>query len=368
MSNMITNLFKLILLTCLLSACEESTQNKQVKRDSRAQLVAAVSVERLSLSSEQQLSGSLTAIRTVKIFNQEQGQIEQLPYFQGDNIKQGDILVYINNDKITALLNKSKASRLQAESNLNRLSKLIKRNLTSDDEVSQARTALALIKAEETINQIRLNDTFIKAPFTGVISERLSEVGDIVPIHTHILSIIDNTKLKIKTQISELLIPQLLLNSKVTIKIDAINNVNNITGTISRIYPTIDPLTRKGTIEVKLDKIPEGAKPGQLTRITIHTPATKRLFLDVVAIQYDNSGEFVYRINAKNRIQRIMVQTGIHIKNKIEIINGLNEKDRIVIEGFSNLKNGSNIKIVNNNPESTQLKSQAMQTTRKDIK
>ncbi len=357
MPNMITNLIKLILIISLLSACDQSTQNKQHTRGSRAKLVLALPVKKLSVGTQQHVSGSLTAIQTVKIFNQEPGQIKKLPYFQGDNVTQGKTIVFIKNDTVTALLAKSTASRLQAKSNLNRLSKLMSKNLTSHDEISNARTVLALAKAEESINQIRLNNTFIKAPLSGVISERFQEPGDVVPLHTHILSIIDNSRLLVKVQISEILLSQLFKNSKVTITIDALKNANKIAGEISRIYPTIDPVTRKGTIEIELETIPDGAKPGQLCRVVIYTPPTERMLIDAAAIQYDNSGKFVYRINADNTVQKINIQTGLQIENNIEILNGLKDKDLIVTEGFSNLKNGVKIKIVNKKNITNKLKS-----------
>jgi len=216
---MITHLLKLLLIISLLSACDQSTQNKHNRRDSRAKLVTALPVEKLSLSTQQHVYGSLTALQLVKIFNQESGQIEKLPYFQGDFVKQSDVLVYIKNDKIRAALTKTKATHLEAEIVLKRLTDLSKNNLTSQDEISQAKTALALAKAEESIIQIRLNDTFIKAPFTGVISDRLYETGDIVPLHSHILSIIDNTKLIVKIQVSELLLPDLKINNNVSVRL-----------------------------------------------------------------------------------------------------------------------------------------------------
>jgi len=345
---MITNSLKILLLISLLSACDSSSQNKHGSRHSRAHLVTAQVVEKVAISTEQQVSGSLTAIQSIKIFNQESGQIEKLPYYQGDYVNKGDKLVFIKNDKITALLTKSKASRLQAESNLKRLSGLIKKNLTSQDEISQARTALALTKAEESLNQIRLNDTFIKAPFTGVISERLQEPGDIVPIHTHILSLIDNTRLIVKVQVSELLLSSITVNSKVSIQIDALKKLTAITGFISRIYPTIDPITRKGTLEVELDSIPKGAKPGQLCRVTIHTPAIERLLIDVAAVQYNDAGEYVFRIEKENKLNKLNIKTGQQINNKIEILVGLNEGDLIVTEGFSNLKSGKKVKLASN--------------------
>jgi len=353
---MITNLLKILLLLSLLSACGESTQNKHSKRGSRAQLVAALPVETLALSTQQHVSGSLTAIHAIKIFNQEAGQIEKLPYFPGDNVKKDQTIVYIKNDKIEAFLEKSTATRIQTKSDLDRLSKLIKTNLTSQDEISQARTAYALAKAEESIVKLRLNDTYIKAPFAGVISERLREPGDIVPLHSHILSLIDQSKLKVKIQISELLLADLKLNSKVTIQIDALVNVSEITGRISRIYPTVDVITRKGTLEVELDNVPEGAKPGQLCRLIIHTPKVERLLIAAKAIQFDNSGEYVFRINGEKTVNKIRVQTGIQIENKIEIITGLKEQDLIVVEGFSNLDNGKKVKLANEKNNSSQTK------------
>ena len=124
----------------------------------------------------------------------------------------------------------------------------------------------------------------------------------------------------------------------------------------------IDPVTRKGTLEVELDKIPNGAKPGQLCRVNIITPAFERLLIDVAAIQYNESGEYVFRVNKQNKLTQVIVETGLQFKNQIEIISGLNQGDLIVTEGFSNLKPGKEVKVTNNNKAPNKL------TTKKEPK
>ncbi len=98
-----------------------------------------------------------------------------------------------------------------------------------------------------------------------MITERLFEPGDVVPLHSHIMTLIDPNSLQVKIRLSEIRIPLKQQGDKVEISIDALGDAR-YHGRISRIYPTIEPKTRKGTVEVVLLPVPAGARAGQLAR------------------------------------------------------------------------------------------------------
>ena len=203
--------------------------------------------------------------------------------------------------------------------------------------------------AEVSLLKTRLSHTQIKAPFSGIISERLRESGDVVPVHSHILTIFDPAEIKIVVPVSELLLSNIKTNDTMRVRIDALGE-QQYPATVKRIFPTIDPQTRKGMMEVQFASIPEGARPGQLCLVTVDTQTTPRRNVPFAAIRHDSQGEFVYRLTPDNTVKSVRVQTGILLGNQIEILEGLEVDERVVVKGFIGLRDNKKVVPVNTKP------------------
>ena len=173
------NLSRALLLIHLLligvlttTGCSDQPATSK-QRQKSAHLVEVTQPELREVSIDKTLTGTLQAIRSVQIFNQEEGLLTKLPYYEGDVVEQGEQIAQLEDASVRADLAKATANLKQAELDLKRLKDLIPRKLASEDEVAKARTAVDVAKAEVIQNQIRLDYTKITAPFTGTISERL---------------------------------------------------------------------------------------------------------------------------------------------------------------------------------------------------
>ena len=339
-----------IWLTALAAGCSPGTDSgkpeQAEKRQPKSHLVAVEKVEPKTLGLSHERSGTLKARQSVRIFNQEEGRITALPYYEGDAISQGDILVRLEDDLLKAESEKAIATSGQMRTNLQRLEKLAKRKAVSDDELARARTDLSVAEAEQRLLQTRLGYTRISAPFNGVVSRRLAEPGDVVPRHTHIMTLIDPGSLVTRILVSDLLMPQLKLDDPVSVRIDGLGN-ERFPGRIIRIHPELDERTRMGIIEVLLEPVPQGARPGQFCRVTLKTAARSRITIPFNALQRDNKGEYVYRLNQERIAQRQPVTSGLRIADRLEILQGLEQNDQIVTKGFLGLQAGMKVEPVN---------------------
>jgi RND family efflux transporter MFP subunit len=327
----------------LLTACSEQKSGEQTasvkQKKAKSHLVA---IERLSLKTlglSHQRNGTLKARQSVRIFNQEEGRITKLPHYEGDRVKQGATLVRLEEDLLRAELAKAAATSRQMQTNLQRLEKLSKRSAVSDDELARARTDLNVAEAEQRLLQTRLGYTRISAPFNGVVSQRLAEPGDVVPRHTHLMPLIDPDSLVTRILVSDLLLPQLKLEDQVSVRIDGLGTTP-YPGRIVRIHPELDENTRMGIVEVALDPVPSGARPGQFCRITINSIKQQRLTIPFNALQRDSEGEYVYLLEADQTTSRRAVTSGLRIAGRLEIISGLKPGEAIVTRGFLGLKTG----------------------------
>ena len=346
-SQRIRHLFGALLLasvvTCLPGCGPEPEPS--AKKGEPVHLVETAPVVSDSLSVVRTRTGTLRALREVKIYTQEEGRITALPVYEGDRVKTGDVVVRLDDALIKAQLARAVATRKQAEQNLNRLKELRGKKLVSEDEYTRSLTQLEVSEADEQLLKTRLGYTTIESPLDGVVSERLSEPGNVAERNQHLLTISDPSSLVTELLVSELILPDLAVGDVARVRIDALGDQVH-EGRITRIYPTLDPLTRRGTIEVEIAPVPAGAAPGQLCRVELSTRAALRRVIPFSALRRDEASEYVYVVDGEGRAQRVNVTSGLRLGEKVEIRQGLEDGQQVVTRGFLNLIPGKPVKRV----------------------
>jgi len=298
------------------------------------------------IGSSHERTGSLRTRRIVRIYNQEEGRITRLPLFEGDRVEQGQLLVSLDDQLLKAELAKTRATARQARQDLQRISDLAKRQMASQDELTRAQTALDVAVAEQQLLEVRLTYTQIHAPFAGVISARSRDPGDVVPRHSHILTLSDPSSLVIELRVSELLLPHLALGDPTEVRIDALGG-RAFAGRVLRIHPDVDNQTRLGVVEVVLAPVPEGARAGQFARVTLTSAAVERILIPFTALLRDRGGEYVYLMDGEGKARRQPVRSGIRIADRVEIREGLKPGQRVITKGFLGLQEGKAVTPVN---------------------
>ncbi|HEB95442.1 MAG TPA: efflux RND transporter periplasmic adaptor subunit [Sedimenticola thiotaurini] len=339
----------------LLAGCSRpppAAPDNGTPRRQPSHLVETVTIAPREVSTSQERTGTLRARRRVRIHNQEEGEITKMPFYEGEPVAAGQLLVQINDDLLSAELDKAKANTRLARVNLRRVQDLLKRKAASKDELARARNALDVALAEQRLLETRLGHTRITAPFDGVIAERKAEPGDVASKYSHLLTLTDPRSLVIEIDLSELLLPRVKPGDPVQVRIDALGR-RSFPGHIRRIHPELDPVTRQGTVEIALDPVPAGARAGQFARVTLETTRAPRLLVPFEAVRRDRGGEYVYRLDRDDRVRRTPVRSGLRIGSGIEILDGLEPGDRVVSRGFLGLSDGNRVEPVDRPPPDT---------------
>jgi RND family efflux transporter MFP subunit len=337
-----------LVVVLLFSACgpgQEATDATQRERRTSEHLVATVTTARAPVSARHERPGTLRLRRLVRLYSQEEGRITELEVFEGDRVQQGQLLVRLEDDLLTAELDKARANRAQALLDVEQLEGLVERSAASEAEVAQARTALAVADAELRILQTRLAYTRISAPFNGIITERLVEPGDFVTKNTHLLTLADPASMIAEVYVSELVLPHVAVGDPVEIRIDALAG-QRFPGTILRIHPTLSETSRQAKVEVRFAQIPAGARAGQFIRAELTTAAVPRLLIPFRALRQDRDGQFVWVVGADSKAVKRVVESGLRIADDIEILSGLEAGEQVVTRGFLGLAEGKAIKNV----------------------
>ncbi len=334
----------------LLSGCDNNTGSSLSGKNRIIPVhrVEVVAIAPESIRIKQILSGNLQPVTQVRIYNEESARITRLPFYEGDSVRRGDILVKLDDALIQTEVEKARASFKQATTDLQRLQKLLPKNIATKEDVAQAKTTLALAKADMNYQLTRLSRTTIKAPITGIITERLKEPGDVIPLQTHLLTLIDPTKLRVKLSLPERLIPLVRKNQTVSVKIDSLGD-RHFPARIKRIFPTVNSANHKGTIEVVLKPVPAGAMAGQFVRVILNLNLKKQRVVPTRSIQLDATGAYVFRVidagNGKLKVKKVYFEKGQQYNNKTVVLSKLQAGDKIVIRGFSGLRNNKAVEL-----------------------
>ncbi|MCP4126417.1 MAG: efflux RND transporter periplasmic adaptor subunit [Gammaproteobacteria bacterium] len=347
----------LLLLTTLLASitltgCSEAPPATPAATKPTPHLVEVDRVEWKPVSTAQERTGSLRSRRLVRIHNQEEGRVIELPHFEGDLVEAGQLLISMEDALLKAQLAKARATTSQAHLDLERISNLVDRRAASKDELARVNTRLEVAQAEQKLLETRLSYTRITAPFRGVISHRYVEPGDAVAKHTHLLTLIDPQSLITEIRISELLLPHIAAGDIAKVRIDALGD-EQFTGRVLRIHPELDPATRQGVVEVILDPVPNGARAGQFARVTLETARVQRMLIPFGAVRHDRLGAFVYLLDQENKVRRTPVRSGIRVADQIEILDGLKPDQQVISRGFLGLSDGKQVQITERRPSTT---------------
>lgn len=343
----------LALIGPLIVGCsrESPARTSTAPDRSPAHLVEIAHVERDTLGSTAVYNGTLRSRGIARIHTQEPGRISTLPFFEGDPVDSGAVLGTLDDALLQAQLLRVRALREQAEQNRRRLEDLGGRGLVSNEELIRSRTELAVAGAEEELLLTRLGYMTLHAPFSGIISERRVEPGDSIASNTHVLTLIDLDTLITEVSVSELLLPHLRVGDPATVRIDALGGAE-FPGRINRIHPTLDPGSRTGVVEVALEPVPDGARPGQYCRVVLTSRGAERRLIPFGALRRDRVGEHVFRLTDAGTVERVAVRSGLRLADRVEVLEGLESGDRVVTKGFLNLREGMAVNVVEPRPTS----------------
>lgn len=337
-----------ILALTLLAGCGEDSSGRPAPPPPRQHLVELAKAEPGRLTFAADRAGSLRALREVRLLNQEEGEIVALDVREGDRVAAGQVLVRYDDRLLRAEIDKAEAALRQAELDHKRARQLNERGFVGEEALSRAATQAEIARAEARLLRERLRNLTLTAPFAGVVSERRVEPGTVTPRHTHLLTLLDPSTLVTDVEVSELVLPSLEVGDAAAVRIDALGDKVH-PGRILRIHPAIDPLTRTGRVEVALEPVPPGARPGQFSRVELDTGAAEQLVVPLTALRRDAAGEFVYIYEEDGEggaVRRVEVTSGRRLADRVAIVAGLEAGMQVVTKGFIGLVPGQRVRPV----------------------
>ena len=189
----------------------------------------------------------------------------------------------------------------------------------------------------------KLSSKTITAPFSGIIGKRGISGSSLGSENTIILTLDDSRKILCDLKIPEAYAAILKKDLKLKAKFSAYKD-KNYEGKIESIASRVDPQTRSILARAKINNENTEIIPGSLLEIEIFYNEKNALSVPDTSIMYEGSKKFIYKIIENNMIKKAEVETGVRNNGNLEILNGLNEGDKIIAEGLTKVRPGMKVK------------------------
>jgi membrane fusion protein, multidrug efflux system len=336
--------FLSIILIIVYQGCSEESKN------TLKDMPVKVEVEQVGLTNENQIfkySGTIEESESTPLSFSSIGTVAKVFVSEGDYVKKGQLLATLNEETYKNAYEISSAKLKQAEDAYKRLEPMYKNGNLPEIKFVEIETGLQQAKAAAAISQKNLDDCKLYSPVNGIVGKRSIEPGMSAMPNLASITIVKIEKVFARVPVSENEISFIKKNDKAKIIIAALNN-SEFTGTIEEIGVMADPLAHTYKIKVGVANGNHQIKPGMICNVSLNkSEETTGFFVLGKAVLVNEQGRtFVYAVNG-NKAVRKYVKTGKLLNNGVEVIEGLETGERVVITGQQKLVDNSLVHIVN---------------------
>jgi RND family efflux transporter MFP subunit len=333
--------FCIIGLSAVLSVGCHEQKGSPVSQPLPSAPVRLQTVEPKSHLATEDVVGTVRAKLHAAIEAKISGRIEKMLVAPGQVVKAGDLLAQLDAREIQARLEQALTLREQSSRDTERLRSLLTNSAVSRQEFETTESRFRVAAASVTEAETMLAYTKILAPFDGVITRKLADVGDLATPGRPLLELDDPTALRLEADVPEALIGRIQLGAKLEVRAAAQDAA--IPGVVSEIAPVADPMSR--TFNVKLDLPPNaGLRAGQFARVAVSVRESKALRVPASAVTQRGQMELLFVV-ADRRAHLRLVKTGKRIGHEVEVVSGLSAGEEIVVEGASQLRDGQPVEV-----------------------
>lgn len=300
-----------------------------------------------SFSDKIEALGTARANETVVITADTSEKIVEINFEDGQEVKQGDLLVTLDKKQEDAELRAAQAELKEAESALERAQSLQGSQALSQATLVERKAEVARAQATVETIKARLAELEITAPFDGILGLREVSVGTLVQPGDRITSIDDLSQIKIDFDIPSVFLATLTPGLPILGKVEAYGD-KEFQGEIRTVNTQIDPVTRTVRVRAVLPNEEMLLKPGLLMTIMVFKNERETLLIPEEALVKRGRKNFVYVVD-DNGEKTIVRQTEITIGGRqpgyVEVLSGLNAGDEIVSHGTVKIRDGAEVNI-----------------------
>ena len=333
---------KIVLLmaaaVCLIGCGKKEAQVSQEAE--RVEVVSTMTLEEQEIERKLQISTNLQAYLTQNVAPSLTGKIEHIYVEVGDKVKAGDMLVRMDQNQY--MTSKIQLANLEVE--MARMEALLSTGSVSKQVYDQTKVSYDQLK--QNLSFLEAN-TYVKAPFTGVIAAKTYEDGELYGGQP-IVVLAETKKLKALIAVPETYYPLIKEGMKLSVKSDIYPD-QTFPATIEVVYPTIDAASHTFQCKLVIPNASEKLRPGMYVTTTLGLGKENTIVVPYQSVEklIGSNERFVF-INENGYAKRVSVKLGQRFDEQIEIIAPeIQPGVEYIHKGQSKLVDGVKIRVAN---------------------
>jgi RND family efflux transporter MFP subunit len=298
-----------------------------------------------------EIQGSVQTKKNIVIYPEFSGVLLSVFVSEGEMVSKGQLLATIDDGGLSQQLAQLEVQETLAKTTFERQQNLWNQKIGSEIQYLQAKTNYEAQKNAVSQLQSQLAKTNIRAPFSGVIDEVITEQGTVVGAgQTPVIRLVNLDDMYIESDIPESFITNVTIGKEVQVYFPILGDT--IYSKVRQVGSYINPNNRAFKIEVAVSNNNGHVKPNLTAKLMINDYTNEKAILIPQSIISENAEgqQYVYVTEIKDNNEAVakksIVETGRTQNDMVEIIDGLKDNDILVNEGARNVKDGQTVKIL----------------------
>ncbi len=298
-------------------------------------------------------TGQIEAMQSIELRPDVEGRLVQILVREGAQVARGTPLFKIDDAELKAQVAEVTAERDLARQSLTRTRELLGQKASSQAELERAEATMRSNEAQLERLKVRLDRTLVRAPFAGVVGQRFVSLGDYVTTETRLASLQTVTPQRAAFQVPERYADQLKVGQQVSFRVAALSG-RQFTGRVDFVDPTVQLPGRTIMVKAQVPNPRRELQAGMFIEARLATAVRP----DAVVIPEDavlplQGSNFVWVV-ANGKATRRQVELGVRTPGFVEIKNGVENAEQVVVGGQERLAEGAPVqaKLVERRPAS----------------
>lgn len=296
-----------------------------------------------------EISGKVIANDEAMLSAETNGKVSQLHIKEGDYVTEGRLLVSLNTDLTEKSIREVRTNLELMEKLYEKQKNLWDQNIGTELEYLQAKNNYEAAQARLASLEEQLDMAQVRAPFNGIVNEIMVEKGEMAAPGAPVLHIVNMEDFNLEGNISENFLNDIRVGEIVDISFPTFPGMNYELP-VSRVGNVIDNMSRTFKVEVKFNNREGKIKPNQLSVMKINDfTDNEALVVPSIVIKQDVTGNYLYVVKENGEgpsATKVYVEPGRSFQEYTMIESGLNPGDKVIVEGYNLVKDGSLVEII----------------------
>jgi membrane fusion protein (multidrug efflux system) len=330
----------LIIMAVIWRYYSDSQPNQRLRSDTQ---VVLFEVKQSEIIESLEALGSARAAESVILTVSVTEKVSGIIFKQGQFVEKGQLLLTLANNEELAQFNVAKIELAEQKREYERIESLVEQKSVSKSELDRLQFSIDTAHARIAQAEATLRDREIKAPFDGLLGLRNVSVGALLTPGDQITTLDSVANLEMDFDLAEIYLPRIKVGQAINALSIAYPEII-FKGEIVTLDSRVNPDTRSIKVRANIQNKDALLRPGMLLTLDLIDQQRVTKMLPEESVFMRANKHLVYKVSPEMIVNEQTIEIGIRQNGQVEVLNGLEVGDKIVLQGLLKVKTGSKVK------------------------